>query len=269
MEQILRDTASLVSELGVKIALALLILVLGRWIARWLSNIVKKVLGKRDIDPMLVSFSGNLIYMGLLTFAVLAALSRLGVETTSFVAVIGAAGLAVGLALQGALGNFAAGVLIILFRPFKVGHFIEAGGVSGSVEDIQIFTTRLKTPDNKEIIVPNGKVMGDTITNYSAKDMRRVDFVFGIGYGDTIPKARQVIGRVFAGDERILKDPAPTIGVVELGENSVKLAARPWVSTEHYWNVFFDINERVKEAFDKEGISIPFPQRDVHLLQKN
>ncbi|MDH4071294.1 MAG: mechanosensitive ion channel [Ignavibacteria bacterium] len=268
IDQLTQTASDLVAVFGLRVIIAIVIIVFGRWIARWLSNIIKRVLAKREIDPMLVSFAGSFVYMALLTFAILAALSQLGVETTSFVAVIGAAGLAIGLALQGALANFAAGVLIIVFRPFRVGHFIEAAGVSGVIEEIQIFTTKMKTPDNKEVIIPNGRVMSDTITNYSAREQRRIDFVFGIGYGDNIQNAKQVIEKVFDGESRILKDPAPTIGVVELGESSVNIAARPWVSTADYWPVYFDITEKIKDSFDAAGISIPFPQRDIHLFQE-
>jgi small conductance mechanosensitive channel len=207
------------------------------------------------------------VYIALLTFAILAALGQLGVETTSFIAVVGAAGLAIGLALQGALANFAAGVLLIIFRPFRVGHYIQGAGVAGTVEEIQIFTTKLKSPDNREIIVPNGKLMGDTITNFSAKDRRRVDLVFGIGYGDDILKAKKVIAEILEQDGRVLKDPPPTIGVLELGDSSVNIATRPWVNTADYWSVYFDTTEKVKQSFDAQSITIPFPQRDVHVYE--
>ena len=182
-------------------------------------------------------------------FVILAALGQLGIQTTSFIAIIGAAGLAIGLALQGSLANFAAGFLMIIFRPFKVGDVIDAAGVLGSVEEIQVFTTQLKTPDNKTIIIPNAKLTADKITNFSTKPTRRVDFVFGIGYSDDIDKTKKVISEVLAEDERILKDPSPTIGVVELADSSVNFAVRPWVNSADYWNVFFDTNEKHEEAF--------------------
>jgi len=222
---------------------------------------------KADVDETLISFVGNLTYIALLIFVIIAALNQLGVQTTSFIAIIGAAGLAIGLALQGSLANFAAGVLMIIFHPFKVGDYIEAAGVAGVVEEIQIFTTQLKTPDNKTIIIPNASVTGGSITNYSAKDTRRVDLVIGVGYGDDLKRVREVLEEVLAKDDRILDDPAPTIGVLELGDNSVNFAVRPWVKAEDYWGVYFDSTETVKRRFDEEGISIPFPQRDVHLYE--
>jgi small conductance mechanosensitive channel len=206
-------------------------------------------------------------YIALLVFVVLAALGQLGIQTTSFIAVIGAAGLAIGLALQGSLSNFAAGFLMIIFRPFKVGDYIEGAGVAGTVEVIQIFTTQLKTPDNKTVIIPNAALTAGNITNYSAKGTRRVDLVFGIGYGDDIDHAKNVIMDVLAKEERILKDPATTIGVVELADSSVNFAVRPWVKADDYWNVYFNLTENIKKSFDSEGISIPFPQRDVHMYE--
>ena len=220
---------------------------------------------KSNVDETLVSFVGNLTYVALLTFVVIAAINQLGIQTTSFIAVIGAAGLAIGLALQGSLANFAAGVLLIIFRPFKAGDFIDGAGVAGTVEEIQIFTTHLKTPDNKSIIVPNAKLTGDNITNFSAKDTRRVDMTFGVGYSDDLQKVRQILEDILSKDGRVLQDPAPTIGVLELADNSVNFACRPWVKTEDYWGAYFDITETVKKRFDAEGVSIPYPQRDVHV----
>jgi small conductance mechanosensitive channel len=252
---------------GLKIIAALVIFVVGRWVARALRNVAKKMMVKGDVDETLISFVGNLTYITLLAFVIIAALNQLGIQTTSFIAVIGAAGLAIGLALQGSLANFAAGVLMIIFRPFKAGDFIEGAGVAGVVEGVQIFATQLKTPDNKTIIVPNAKMMGDNITNYSAKDTRRVDMVIGVGYGDDLKKVREILEDILAKDDRILEDPAPTIGVLELGDNSVNFAVRPWVKTEDYWGAYFDVTETVKRRFDEEGISIPYPQRDVHLYE--
>jgi small conductance mechanosensitive channel len=203
----------------------------------------------------------------LLTFVVLAAINQIGVQTTSFIAIIGAAGLAIGLALQGSLANLAAGVLIILFRPYKVGDYIEGGGVAGTVEEVQIFTTILKTPDNKTIIVPNGQIMGGTITNFSAMAERRIDLVVGVGYDADLDKTRQVLTDLLSADQRILEEPATLIGVVELADSSVNLVVRPWVKTADYWSVYFDLNERIKKRFDVEGITIPFPQRDVHVYE--
>lgn len=206
--------------------------------------------------------------IALLTFIIIAALATLGVQTTSFIAVIGAAGLAIGFALQGSLSNFAAGVMIIIFRPFKVGDYVEVGGASGTVEAIHIFSTIVNTPDNKKIIIPNSRVSGDTITNYSANDIRRVDLVVGVSYGDDIRKAKQILEKILSEEQRILKDPPFTIGVMELADSSVNFAVRPWVKTSDYWAVYFDLTERVKTTFDENGISIPFPQRDIHLFQE-
>jgi len=222
---------------------------------------------KGDVDVTLVSFAGNLIYVALLAFVIIAALGQLGIQTTSFIAILGAAGLAVGLALQGSLANFAAGVLMVIFRPFQVGDFIEGAGVAGTVEEIQIFTTQLKTPDNKTIIIPNAKMTEGNITNYSNKGTRRVDLIFGIGYGDDIDKARNLIQDELSREKRILPEPAPQIVVVELAESSVNFAVRPWVNAGDYWNVYFDLTENVKKRFDAEGITIPFPQRDIHVYE--
>ena len=252
---------------GLKIIAAIVIFVVGRWVARALRNAIKKMMAKGDVDETLISFVGNLTYITLLAFVIIAALNQLGIQTTSFIAVIGAAGLAIGLALQGSLANFAAGVLMILFRPFQVGDYIEGAGVAGTVEKAHIFTTQLKTPDNKTIIIPNAKIMGDNITNYSAKDTRRVDMVIGVGYSDDLKKVREILEDILAKDDRILKDPAPTIGVLELGDNSVNFAVRPWVKRDDYWGAYFDVTETVKRRFDEEGISIPYPQRDVHLYE--
>jgi small conductance mechanosensitive channel len=252
---------------GIKIIAALAILVIGRWVSRSLKNLIQRLMEKREVDKTVVSFVGNLSYILLITFVVLAALNQLGIQTTSFIAVIGAAGLAIGLALQGSLSNFAAGFLLITFKPFKAGDYIEGAGVAGTVEEVQVFTTQLKTPDNKTIIVPNAKLMGDTITNYSAKDTRRVDMVIGVGYGDDLQKVRQILEEILAGDQRVLPDPAAKVAVLELADNSVNFVVRPWVKKEDYWDVYFELTETIKRRFDAEGISIPFPQRDVHLYE--
>ena len=252
---------------GMKVVAALVILIIGRWVARGVANLIRRMMQKGKTDDTLISFVGNLCYVALLAFVIIAALNQLGIQTASFIAVLGAAGLAVGLALQGSLANFAAGVLMIIFKPFKTDDFIEGAGVAGTVEEIQIFTTQLKTPDNKTIIVPNSKMMGDNITNYTMKGTRRVDFVFGIGYDDDIDKARQVIERIINEDERVLKDPAPMVVVSELGDSSVNFTARAWTTAGDYWSFYFDTTEKVKKQFDAEGISIPFPQRDVHVYE--
>jgi small conductance mechanosensitive channel len=264
---ILPRLQELVAFYGLKIVAALVIFIVGRWVAKALRRLAVRMLTKAKVEETLISFAGNLTYIALLVFVIIAALNQLGVQTTSFIAIIGAAGLAIGLALQGSLANFAAGVLVIIFRPFKVGDYIEGAGVAGVVEEIQIFTTQLKTPDNKTIIIPNAKITGDNITNYSAKDTRRVDMVLGVGYGDDLKKVREVLEDILAKDDRVLDDPAPTIGVLELGDNSVNFAVRPWVKTEDYWGAYFDVLETVKRRFSEEGISIPYPQRDVHLYE--
>jgi len=250
---------------GLKVVAAVLILMVGRWAAGTVKKVVNKIMTKRNLDPIIKSFVGHLVYIALIAFVILAALGQLGIQTTSFIAVIGAAGLAIGLALQGSLANFAAGFLMILFRPFKAGDFIEGAGVAGTVEEIQVFNTLLKTPDNKRIIVPNAKLTGDNIINYSSKETRRVDFVFGVGYDDDLQNVKRVLSELVGADQRILTDPAPTIGVMELADSSVNLAVRVWVNASDYWNVFFDMMEKVKIRFDSEGISIPYPQQDVHI----
>jgi small conductance mechanosensitive channel len=267
MEAIISKLQELVSTFGIKVATALLILVLGRWVAKLLQNLTGKMMGKANLDATLVKFVGNLVYFALLVFVVLAALAQVGIQTTSFIAIIGAAGLAVGLALQGSLANFAAGVLLVIFRPFKVGDYIEGAGVGGIVEEIHIFNTLLCTLDNKSIIVPNAKLTGDNITNYTMKENRRVDLVFGVSYGEEIEKVKRVIAGVLGSDARILKDPAPTVAVLGIEGGSVTFAVRPWVRTEDYWDVYFNTNENMKKQFDAEGIQIPVPRRDVRLHQ--
>ncbi len=252
---------------GLKVIAAVVVFVLGRWIAKGITKFAKTMMDKRQVDPTIVSFAANLAYTALLLFVVMAALGQLGIQTTSFIAIIGAAGLGVGPALQGSLSNFAAGFLMIIFRPLKVGDFIEGAGVSGTVEAVQIFTTQLLTPDNRTVIIPNSALTAGNITNWSAKGTRRVDLVMGIGYEDDIDKARTIMADILSKDERILKDPAPKIAVLELTDSSVNFVVRPWVKSEHYWNVYFDTTEKIKKGFDAQGISIPFPQRDVHLYE--
>ncbi len=248
----------------INIAMALAIFVIGRWLANVLLNVLDRVMKKSGVDEMLISFVHSILSTVFLLFIIIASLDQLGVDTTSFIALIGAAGLAIGLALQGSLQNFAAGVLLIVFRPFKVGNFIEAAGASGVVEEIGIFSTTLRTGDNREIIIPNGSIYSGTITNNSARDTRRIDMVFGIGYDDDLRKAKELLKSILDADERILKDPAPLIAVAELADSSVNFNVRPWVNAGDYWGVYFDVTEKVKLTFDEEGISIPYPQMDVH-----
>jgi len=252
---------------AVNIGIAVVILVVGIWLAGRLKAMVRKFMEKRSIDAMLASFLSSIAHIIIVAFVIIAALGQLGVQTTSLIAIIGAAGLAIGLALQDSLSNFASGVMIIALRPFKVGDFVEAGGVSGIVEGIQIFSTQMRTGDNKTIIIPNSTITGATITNYSTKDTRRVDLVFGIGYEDDLKKAKSLLLEIVANDERVLKDPAPVIAVAELADSSVNFVVRPWVNSTDYWDVYWDLTETVKLRFDKEGISIPFPQQDVHMHQ--
>ena len=252
---------------GLRVIAAIVILIVGRWVAKIFKAVVKKVMTRRNVDQTIVSFVGSLSYYVLLVFFVIAALSQLGVQTTSFVAIVGAAGLAIGLALQGSLANFAAGFLMVIFRPFKVGDYIEGGGTAGTVEKIQIFTTQLKTPDNKTVIVPNAQMTSGNIINWSTTGTRRVDMVFGIGYDDDIDKAKTIMQEVIDADTRILKEPASVIALSELADSSVNFVVRPWVMASDYWSVYFDLTEKIKKRFDAEGISIPYPQRDVHIYE--
>ncbi len=249
---------------GIKIVLALVIFIVGRMVANAIVRLVERVLKAREMDEMLVRFLCSILRWVLLLFVVIAALSQLGVDTTSLVALLGAAGLAIGLSLQGSLQNFAAGVMILVFRPFTKGHFVEVAGTSGVVESITIFTTVLTTPDNKEVIVPNGSVLGNNITNYSARPTRRVDMVFGISYDDDIRKAKEILEDILAKDERVLPEPAPVVALGELGDSSVNFLVRPWVKAADYWAVLWDTTESVKLRFDEAGLSIPYPQMDVH-----
>jgi len=230
---------------------------------------LRRLLQSQQVDKILETFVCNLAYWTVMIFVIIAAISQIGIETTSLIAVMGAAGLAVGLALQGSLSNFAAGVLIVVFRPYRVGDFVEAAGISGSVEQVQILTTVLRTGDNKQIIVPNSQIMGSIITNYSANDTRRVDMTIGVSYDDNLDKVRATLEELIDADARILKDPEPLIAVSALADSSVNFTVRPWVKTGDYWGVMFDLTEAIKKRFDKEGISFPFPQQDVHLYNKD
>ena len=252
-------------ELGINLITAIAIFFVGKWVVNLVIKAMLKAMQKSDMDVTLRRFITNLLRMLLMLFVIIAAIHQLGIQTASLIALVGAAGLAVGLALQGSLSNFAAGVLIVLFRPYKVGDWIEGGGVSGAVEEVQILTTVLKTGDNKRVIIPNSQIMGSTITNYSANDTRRVDLVVGVSYSDDLDKVRKELEDLVAADERILDDPAVTIAVSELADSSVNFVLRPWVKTEDYWAVYFDLTEAVKKRFDEVGISIPFPQQDVYL----
>ena len=250
---------------GINLVFAIIIFIVGKWLAKTITSLTSKLMKKANLDEILVGFIAGIIKSILMLFVIVAALGKLGVDTTSLIALIGAAGLAVGLSLQSSLQNFAAGVMLIVFRPFKTGDFVEAAGISGVIEKITIFTTQMRTGDNKQMIVPNGQIYGGVITNFSAKETRRVDMIFGIGYDADIKKAKEVLNDILSKDERILEDPKPVVAVSELADSSVNFVVRPWVNSADYWAVFFDTHEAVKLAFDEAGISIPFPQMDIHL----
>lgn len=250
---------------GINITFALVIFIVGRLVSKLVVNVLGKILIKTGMDIMLVQFISSIANAALLLFVIIASLNQLGVDTTSLIALLGAAGLAVGLALQGSLQNFAAGVMLLVFRPFKAGDFIEAGGTAGVVETISIFTTKMRTGDNREIIVPNSSIFGGNITNFSARDTRRIDMVIGVGYDADLKQARDIMMDIIEADKRILPDPAPLIAVSDLAESSVNFVVRPWVNSGDYWDVKFSLTEKIKVAFDKNNISIPFPQLDVHL----
>lgn len=267
--EIINTLLTLIQTYAMPAIWAIIIFTVGRIIAKVGTNFVGKMMIKAKVDETLIKFSKSLIYIGLMAFVILATLDKLGVETTSFAAILAAAGLAIGLSLQGTLGNLAAGVMLIVFRPFKVGDFVEAGGASGVIEEIQIFSTKMRSGDNKEIIIPNGQVIGGTITNYSAKETRRIDLIIGVGYDDDLKKVRSVLEDILGKDECVLPEPEPTIGLLELGESSVNFAVRPWVKTGDYWPTLFALQEEIKTRFDQEGISIPYPQRDLHIVNES
>ncbi|MBW1939266.1 MAG: mechanosensitive ion channel, partial [Deltaproteobacteria bacterium] len=251
-----------------KLVAAILIFIIGRWISRRISKLMGRLLEKNNVEVTLVRFAENMIYYALIVVVIIAAIGQLGINTTSFLTIVGVAGLAIGLALKDSLSNFAAGVMLILFRPFRVGNFVGAGGVTGTVQKITMFNTILHSPDNQRVIVPNSVVTSNVITNVTANTTRRVDLVIGISYDDDVTKAKKVLTGIINAEKRILPDPAPNIAVSELGDSSVNFVVRPWVKTEDYWNVYFDLTEKIKITFDKEGISIPYPQQDVHLVNE-
>lgn len=253
----------------INIAMALTIFVVGKFVIGIVTRLVSKLMLKAGLDNILVAFIRSIIKTVLLLFVVVASLDQLGVDTTSLIALIGAAGLAIGLSLQGTLQNLAAGVMLIIFRPFKGGDFIDAAGVMGTVEKINIFNIVMRTGDNREIIVPNGSIYGGTITNYSARETRRVDMVFGIGYNDDLRKAKEIIKGILDADKRVLADPEPLVAVAELADSSVNFNVRPWCNSSDYWSLYFDTHESIKLAFDEAGISIPYPQMDVHMDKVN
>lgn len=264
----IQHAIDLVIEYAPQLLLAIIVLIVGFWIIKLVTKATSKAMDRSEVDVSLKKFLNSLLGILLKTLLLISVASMVGIATASFVAIIAGAGLAVGLALQGSLANFAGGVLILLFKPFKVGDFIDAQGYTGTVNEITIFTTILKTPDNKTVIMPNGALSNGSMVNFSTESMRRVDMTFGIGYGDSIEKAKQVLTRLVESDVRIHKEPASQIIVDELGESSVNFKVRVWCNSTDYWGIYFDMQEKVKQTFDKEGISIPFPQRDVHVFNK-
>jgi small conductance mechanosensitive channel len=251
------------------IALAIVIFIVGRWLANTLTDVVVRLLKKSRMDDMLISFVASITKTILLLFVAIAALNKLGIDTTSLIALLGAAGLAVGLALQNSLQNFAAGVMLIVFRPFKAGDFVELAGVAGVVENIGIFSSVLRTGDNRELIIPNGAIYGGIITNYSARSTRRVDMVFGVDYDDDLKAAKELLRAIILADDRVLSDPEPVVAVSELADFSVNFIVRPWVKSADYWPVLWDTTEKVKLEFDAQGLSIPYPQMDIHTPDKS
>ena len=257
--------STLIMFYGLKLLLAIAIYVAGKWIADVLTNLIKNRMEKGKVDETVSKFAGNLIYALLLTVVIIAALGQLGIQTASFVAIVGAAGLAVGFALQGSLSNFASGILMLIFRPCKAGDFIEAAGASGTVEEISVFSTIMRTPDNKTIIIPNSGIMGGNIVNYSTKPTRRVDLVIGVSYDADIKQVKDELDSLISQDDRILTNPEPTVAVLELADSSVNFVVRPWVNSADYWPVHCDLQERIKIRFDEVGIGIPYPQMDLHM----
>ena len=251
------------------IALAIVIFIVGRWLANTLTDVVVRLLKKSRMDDMLISFVASITKTILLLFVAIAALNKLGIDTTSLIALLGAAGLAVGLALQNSLQNFAAGVMLIVFRPFKAGDFVELAGVAGVVENIGIFSSVLRTGDNRELIIPNGAIYGGIITNYSARSTRRVDMVFGVAYDDDLKAAKELLRSIILADDRVLSDPEPVVAVSELADSSVNFIVRPWVKSADYWPVLWDTTEKVKLEFDAQGLSIPYPQMYIHMPEKS
>ncbi len=262
----LEDVPSLALDYGLNAVAALIIFFVGKWIARRAVNLGGRLMSQRGIDPTVGGFVTNILYMTLLMLVIIAAMSQLGVPTAQFIAVIGAAGLAIGLALQGSLSNFASGVLLVSFRPCKVGDYIDAGGVSGTVQAITVFSTTLVTPDQRTITVPNSSIMGGPITNFSTSPSRRLDMIIGVSYSSDLEKVKNLLRDIVESDERVLESHKPVqIGVLALANSSVNIAIRPWVANADYWPLHFDLHERIKQQFDQAGIGIPFPQMDVHL----
>lgn len=266
-DAIIQKLSETITEYGLNVLAAIAIFIIGRMLANFLTKRVRAIMEAKKVEPSLVGFASSMIHAGLLVIVVITALGRLGIQTTSFVAIVGAAGLAIGLALQGSLSNFAAGVLILIFKPYRVGDYVVAGGGEGVIEEIGIFTTTLITLDNRTQILPNAIATGGVIENYSKKGTRRLDLVAGVSYSDDLAKVKKILQGILDDEPRILPEPTPTIGLMEMGDSSINFAFRPWVKVEDYWDLFFDLQEQIKIRFDEEGVTIPFPQRDVHLLK--
>lgn len=267
LEGLLKQAPDLVMTYGLKILFAIIIFFVGKYFSGVAQKLVRKLLNSRKIDPTVVSFVSNLTWAVVFVFTVIATLGQIGVQTASLVAVIGAAGLAIGLALQGSLSNFASGVLMVLFRPCRVGDYIEAAGIAGTVDEITIFSTKLRTPDNKVIVAPNSAIMNGTITNYSASENRRIDLVIGVSYSADIALTKKVLTDILDNNQYVLKDPSYTVGLSELANSSINFVVRPWVKTADYWTARFEILEQIKNALDVANIEIPFPQMDIHVKQ--
>ena len=268
IDQILETITVWFTTYSIKIVAAILIFIIGKWLCRRITNLLTKIMEKNNIDTTLVKFLGSIVYYTLFIVVMIAVAGQLGINTTSFLTIIGAAGLAIGLALKDSLSNFASGVMLIMFRPIKIGDFVDVGGVTGTVQSIDIFNTTIHSPDNQKHIVPNASITSGVITNVTANDTRRVDLVIGIGYDDDIAKAKDILEAIIKKEERILENPATNIAVSELGDSSVNFVVRPWVKTSNYWDVYFALTEEIKITFDKAGISIPYPQQDVHLFSE-
>lgn len=267
IQMLIEEGITLVSIHGINLIVAILIFFIGRLISKNLAKLTQKIMLKAQLDETLCSFIKNIVYYALLAAVIIAAIGQAGVNVTSFLAVLGAAGLAVGLALKDSLSNFAAGVMLIMLRFFKQGDYVTVAGESGTVNTINIFNTILTTPDNKNVIVPNASVLSGTIVNVTANDTRRVDLIMGIGYDDDVLKAKELFMKIVTDDPRVLAEPKPVVEVLELADSSVNFVVRPWCNTSDYWGVYFGITEKVKIIFDQEGITIPYPQRDVHIHQ--
>jgi len=267
IQDLMQNAPELFTTYGLKVVLAIAVYIVGKWVAKLIVTVLLKGMNARNVDPTIAGFVKNIVYYVILVMVIIAALGQLGVQTASFVAIIGAAGLAVGFALQGSLSNFASGVMLIAFRPFKVGDFVEAGGAAGVIKELSIFSTIMTTGDNKVIIIANSSITGGNIVNYSTQAERRVDFTVGVGYGADLSAVRKELEALAAADERVIQDKGITIGVSELADSSVNFVYRVWVKSADYWGVYFDMNERIKNRFDEVGIEIPFPQMDVHVNQ--